>query len=68
MSNQSTVKVMVGTRKGGFIFSSDRDRKKWAVSDTLFKGWNMMHMQIDPRDRRLHASVDHFVYGPTTHY
>jgi hypothetical protein len=64
----STVKVLVGTRKGAFIFTSDRDRRKWDVSDVLFKGWNMMHMTQDPRDGRLHAAAGHYVYGPTTHY
>jgi hypothetical protein len=68
MSSQNEVKVMVGTRKGGFIFTSDKDRRKWSVSETQFKGWDVMHMQIDPRDQRIHASVGHFVYGPTTHF
>ena len=68
MSDRSKVMVMVGTRKGGFIFTSDADRKKWSVSDVLFKGWTLMHMNRDPRDGRVHASVSHFVYGPTTHY
>lgn len=62
------VKVLVGTRKGGFIFESDSARKKWQVSDIQFKSWNVMHIQMDPRDQRLHVATDHFVYGPTTHY
>ena len=62
------VKLFVGTRKGGFIFTSDAKRKKWQASDILFKSWNVMHMQLDGRDGRLHAAVNHFVYGPTTHY
>ena len=62
------VMVFVSTRKGGFIFSSDPGRKNWQVSDIQFKSWNVMHMQMDPRDLRLHAAVSHFVYGPTTHY
>lgn len=62
------VKVLVGTRKGGFIFDSDAARKDWQVSDILFKSWGVMHMQLDPRDLRLHAAVHHVVYGPTTHY
>jgi BNR/Asp-box repeat protein len=62
------VLVMVGTRKGGFIFSSDAKRKKWQTSDIQFKSWNVMHIQMDPRDQRLHAATSHFVYGPTTHY
>jgi hypothetical protein len=62
------VMVLVGTRKGGFIFESNTKRKKWQVSDIQFKGWNVMHIQMDPRDQRLHAATSHFVYGPTTHY
>jgi BNR/Asp-box repeat len=62
------VHVYVGTSKGGFIFESDAARKKWKSSDILFKGWDVMHMRLDPRDQRLHAGTAHFVYGPTTHY
>lgn len=68
MGNHSKVMVFVGTRKGGFIFTSDEDRKKWSRSDVLFKGWNVMHMNMDPRDGRLHSAVNHFVFGPTTQY
>ncbi len=62
------VLVLVGTTKGGFIFESDENRKTWGMSDILFKGWNVMHMQMDPRDQRLHAATSHFVYGPTIHH
>jgi hypothetical protein len=62
------VMVLVGTSKGGFIFSSNAKRKKWQASDIHFKSWNVMHMQMDPRDQRLHTAASHFVYGPTTHY
>ena len=62
------VMVFVGTTKGGFVFTSDEKRKKWQMSDIQFKGWNVMHMQMDPRDQRLHAATSHFVYGPTTHH
>lgn len=62
------VMVFVGTSKGGFIFESDANRKTWQRSDIQFKSWNVMHMQLDPRDKRLHAATTHFVYGPTTHY
>lgn len=68
MNTQSKVKVLVGTRKGAFIFTSDKDRKRWDVSDVMFKGWNVMHMVMDPRDMRLHTAVTHFVFGATTHY
>src|SRR5512142_3094875 len=62
------VHVYVGTSKGAFVFTSDRARKKWQPSDIQFKGFNVMHVQLDPRDQRLHAATAHFAYGPTTHY
>jgi hypothetical protein len=62
------IMVFVGTSKGGIVFNSDAARKKWQVSDIHFKSWNVMHMQMDPRDQRLHAAVSHIVYGSTTHY
>jgi photosystem II stability/assembly factor-like uncharacterized protein len=62
------VMVFAGTSKGGFVFESDETRKQWRMSDILFKGWNVMHMQLDPRDNRLHAAVSHNAYGPTTQY
>lgn len=69
MSNeQADVLVLIGTRKGGFILSSDINRKKWEIKGPVFKGWNVMHMAFDPRDQRLHAAVVHDVYGPSTHY
>ena len=64
----SKIFVFAGTRKGGFIFSSDEGRKEWEMSDIHFKGWNVMHMVLDPRDKRLHAAVVHEVYGPSTHF
>ena len=66
--DKTKVLVFVGTRKGGFIFSSDCTRKEWKVSGPHFKGWTVMHMTLDPRDRRVHAATSHFVYGPNTHY
>ncbi len=66
--NDKPVNVFVGTRKGGFIFRSDLARQKWQQSDLMFKSWNVMHMQLDPRDQRLHAAIVHDVYGPSTHY
>ena len=62
------VLVLIGTRKGGFIFSSDPNRKDWTVSGPHFKGWTVMHMTIDPRDRRIYAAVSHEVYGPAIHF
>ena len=67
-SKPGEVILPVRTRKGAFIFSSDRDRKIWQISDLMFKSWNVMHMPLDRRDRRPHSAVVHEVYGPSTHF
>ena len=51
------VRVLVGTRKGGFILTSDARRKRWVVSGPHFAGWEIYHLKgssIDPN--RLYAS------------
>jgi photosystem II stability/assembly factor-like uncharacterized protein len=53
----SGVRVLVGTRKGAFILSSDGKRAKWDVSGPHFAGWEIYHIkgsQADPN--RLFAS------------
>lgn len=53
----SGVRVLVGTRKGAFILTSDKKRKKWQVSGPHFAGWEIYHMQgsaVNPN--RLYAS------------
>ncbi len=66
--DKTRVLVFVGTRKGAFILSSDRQRQEWKVSGPHFKGWEVMHVNLDSRDRRLHLSAVHAAYGPSTHY
>jgi len=62
------VHLFAGTKKGGLILSSDAQRKKWTVSDLHFKGWKVMDFRMDVRHGRVHAAVDHTVFGPSTHY
>src|SRR5215467_10021001 len=53
----SNVRVLVGTRKGAFILSSDAKREKWDVNGPLFAGWEIYHMKGSPADpNRLYAS------------
>src|SRR5262245_19962016 len=53
----SSVRVLVGTKKGGFILSADGARKKWDVSGPLFSGWEIYHMKGSPADpNRIFAS------------
>jgi len=53
----SGVRVLVGTRKGAFILTSDGTRRSWDVSGPLFGGWEMYHLKGSPADPdRLYAS------------
>ncbi len=53
----SKVRVLVGTRKGAFLLSSDGKRDKWDVSGPHFAGWEMYHIKGSPADpNRLYAS------------
>jgi hypothetical protein len=53
----SNVRVLVGTRKGAFILTSDGKREKWDVSGPHFAGWEIYHMKGSPADpNRLYAS------------
>lgn len=42
------VRVLVGTRKGGFILTSDEARQKWQVAGPFFAGWEIYHMKGSP--------------------
>jgi len=47
----SGVRVLVGTRKGAFILTSDGKREKWDVSGPHFAGWEIYHVKgstVDP--------------------
>ena len=53
----SKVRVLVGTRKGAFILTSDGARKRWKVSGPHFAGWEIYHMKGSPVDPdRIYAS------------
>src|SRR5207244_10171981 len=44
------IRVLVGTKKGGFILTSDGKRQKWQVSGPLFAGWEIYHLKGSPAD------------------
>jgi len=53
----SSVRVLVGTRKGAFILTSNSRRKKWEVSGPHFPGWEIYHINGSPvNPDRLYAS------------
>jgi photosystem II stability/assembly factor-like uncharacterized protein len=53
----SGVRVLVGTRKGAFVLTSDGKRQKWDISGPHFAGWEIYHLKGSPVDpNRLYAS------------
>jgi photosystem II stability/assembly factor-like uncharacterized protein len=51
------IRVLVGTRKGAFVLTSDGSRKEWNVDGPHFAGWEMYHLKGSPADpNRLYAS------------
>src|SRR3954465_5939845 len=53
----SGVRVLVGTRKGAFICTSDGKREKWDIAGPHFGGWEMYHLKGSPVDpNRIYAS------------
>ena len=60
----SSVRVLVGTRKGAFILTSDGKRKDWQVSGPHFAGWEIYHMKGSPVDpNRIYASQTNAWFG-----
>ena len=53
----SRVRVLVGTRKGAFVLTSDGKRERWKVDGPHFAGWEIYHVKGSPVDpNRIYAS------------
>lgn len=60
----TAVRVLVGTRKGAFVLTSDGKRKNWNVSGPHFGGWEIYHMKGSPVDpNRIYASQTSSWFG-----
>ncbi len=60
----SQVRLLVGTRKGAFILTSDGKRQDWQVSGPHFAGWEVYHVKGSPVDpNRLYASQSSSWFG-----
>jgi BNR/Asp-box repeat len=47
----SSVRLLVGTKKGAFILTSDGARQKWNIAGPHFAGWEIYHLKgsrVDP--------------------
>ena len=55
----TSLRLLVGTKKGAFILNSDGKRAtgKWSVSGPHFAGWEIYHMKGSPMDpNRIYCS------------
>ncbi len=60
----SGVRLLVGTRKGAFILTSDEKREKWEVNGPHFAGWEIYHVKASPVDpERIFASQSSGWFG-----
>jgi hypothetical protein len=51
------VRVLVGTRKGAFVLTSDGTRQDWTIDGPHFAGWEIYHLKGSPADpSRIYAS------------
>jgi hypothetical protein len=51
------VRVLVGTRKGAFVLTSDEGRRDWQIDGPHFAGWEVYHLKGSPADPdRIYAS------------
>ncbi len=60
----STVRVLIGTRKGAFVATADGKRAQWDISGPHFGGWEVYHLKGSPADPdRLYASQSSGWFG-----
>ena len=57
--------ILVGTRKGAFVFSSTDGRRSWKASGPHFLGQEIYHVIYDRRNKLLLASVEDRHWGPS---
>jgi photosystem II stability/assembly factor-like uncharacterized protein len=63
-AKMSGVRLLVGTRKGAFVLTSDEKRSKWDVSGPFFGGWEIYHLKGSPANPdRLYASQNTAWFG-----
>lgn len=60
----SSVRVLIGTKKGAFLMSADGKRQDWEISGPHFGGWEIYHMKASPVDPdRIYASQSTAWFG-----
>ena len=62
----SPVRLLVGTRKGAWVYTADATRTRWTLSKPMMPGWSVYHLEADTRRAtpRLLAGGGHWAWGP----
>jgi hypothetical protein len=59
------VRILIGTRKGGYILEGGASRKSWKVASKFQTGTEVFHVVADPRHPGdLYACVNSWLWGP----
>lgn len=56
--------ILVGTKKGAFVFKSTNGRRSWKMFGPFFEGCEVYHMTYDARNGCLLAAVNNYQWGP----
>lgn len=68
MAKKRNAYLLVGTKKGAFILSSDARRIEWLLSGPLLKGAEVNDVTMDTRDKpTLYACVNSYWRQAMTH-
>jgi photosystem II stability/assembly factor-like uncharacterized protein len=60
----SRIRILVGTKKGAFVLTSDGKRAQWEINGPHFAGWEIYHLKGSPADpNRLYASQTSSWFG-----
>jgi photosystem II stability/assembly factor-like uncharacterized protein len=63
----STVRLLVGTKKAGFVYTSDENREHWELSEPILPGWSIFNAVADLRGDQPHyyLAANHWAWGPS---
>ena len=63
-ANRGDIILMVGTRKGAFLLTSDKARRSWTVSGPHHAGNDIYHMAYDDREEgTIFVAINDPVWG-----
>jgi photosystem II stability/assembly factor-like uncharacterized protein len=65
VANMTTrIRLLVGTKKGAFVFESDAARRDWSMSDPLCEGWPVHDLIVEPDTGAILVAAGSAWYGP----